>query len=305
MTLTGGKIYGYISIVLCIMLAQSQVVSAKKLPQWLSTMQADYIIVSAEDASLEKAKEKAMDLVRAQIMNSIAQHVTSASQSHTTEEETNNQFSTITQYTASLQTESVDYPFLSGISPSMVEDSYVETWKKNKQTIYRFHVKYPYTQQHLQERVQQFLDYENNLQEQMDAFVREDFAGMRSLEQMLQRKADLKVYQSSLPKTDSRREQCDQVQLRYDEMIRSVRIAIDTITREQMVVALLYGDNVITYNKAPKLQSECLMEVASQLQDGKWKYTYNFQGCYPDEMNKVTLSLSILGKRIVQEAYIK
>ena len=58
MTLTGGKIYGYISIVLCIMLAQSQVVSAKKLPQWLSTMQADYIIVSAEDASLEKAKEK-------------------------------------------------------------------------------------------------------------------------------------------------------------------------------------------------------------------------------------------------------
>ena len=136
MTLTGGKIYGYISIVLCIMLAQSQVVSAKKLPQWLNTMQADYIIVSAEDASLEQAKQKAIDLVRVQIMNSIAQHVTSSSQSHTTEVETNNQFSIVTQYTASLQTESVDYPFLSGVSPSMVEESYVETLRKNKQTIY-------------------------------------------------------------------------------------------------------------------------------------------------------------------------
>jgi hypothetical protein len=62
----GGK-YGLLLVVLACLIP-AQVLMAKK-PKWLHTMQQDYIIVSAEDASLEQAKEKAMNVVRQEIMN--------------------------------------------------------------------------------------------------------------------------------------------------------------------------------------------------------------------------------------------
>lgn len=305
MTSTGGKTTLYIALILCMAWGYSDWAHARKAPAWIHTMQQDYIIVSAEDTDVERAKTKAMDHVRVQIMNSIAQHVTSATQSHTTEVMENNQYTEFSQYTASVQTESVDYPFLSGISPSEVEEVYIEKLKKNKQTIYRYHVKYPYSPADLLERVEQFLAYESHLQQQMDEFIREDFTQMQSLEQMLQRKDQLHVFQATLPQSDSRRKQCDQLQLRYDALIRSVRMVVESISQQQLCIYFQFGDQIITSNKPPKLQSECLMEVAAKPVNNKWIFTYNFQGCYPDEPNRVTLSTHILGKKILQEAYIK
>ena len=80
-----------------------------------------------------------------QIMNSIAQHVSSSTQMTSRELEVNNQYTEMSQYITSMAAESVDYPFLNGISPSMVEEVYIEKAKKNKQKIYRYHVKYPYS----------------------------------------------------------------------------------------------------------------------------------------------------------------
>ena len=298
----GGK-YGLLLVVLACLIP-TQVLMAKK-PKWLHTMQQDYIIVSAEDASLEQAKEKAMNVVRQEIMNSIAQHVSSSTQMTSRELEVNNQYTEMSQYITSMAAESVDYPFLNGISPSMVEEVYIEKAKKNKQKIYRYHVKYPYSKLDLMDRVEQFLAYENDLQTKMNRFVADDFTTATSVEEMQQRKADLQVYQSSLPKTDARRAQCDKLLLRYDDMIRSVRISVDAVSQTEMLVSLRYVDNIVTINKAPKLRSECLMNVASQLRDKQWVITYDYSGCYADEANAAELSYTIQGKKITQTVYVK
>ena len=254
---------------------------------------------------MEQAKEKAMNVVRQEIMNSIAQHVSSSTQMTSRELEVNNQYTEMSQYMTSMAAESVDYPFLNGISPSMVEEVYIEKAKKNKQKIYRYHVKYPYSKLDLMDRVEQFLAYENDLQTKMNRFVADDFTTATSVEEMQQRKADLQVYQSSLPKTDARRAQCDKLLLRYDDMIRSVRISVDAVSQTEMLVSLRYGDNIVTINKAPKLRSECLMNVASQLRDKQWVITYDYSGCYADEANAAELSYTIQGKKITQTVYVK
>ena len=139
----------------------------------------------------------------------------------------------------------------------------------------------------------------------MNRFVADDFTTATSVEEMQQRKADLQVYQSSLPKTDARRAQCDKLLLRYDDMIRSVRISVDAVSQTEMLVSLRYGDNIVTINKAPKLRSECLMNVASQLRDKQWVITYDYSGCYADEANAAELSYTIQGKKITQTVYVK
>ena len=46
--------------------------------------------------------------------------------------EENNQYTEMLQYVTSVATESADYPFLNGISPSNVAEVYIEKIKKNK-----------------------------------------------------------------------------------------------------------------------------------------------------------------------------
>lgn len=300
----GGKCWLYLGLLIVVCIAPAANLSAKK-PNWLHTMQQDYIIVSAEDASVDVAKDKAMNIVRQEIMNSIAQHVSSSMHMSSSELEVNNQYAEMSKYTTSMATESVDYPFLSGISPSMVADSYIEKCKKNKQIIYRYHVKYPYSKLDLMQRVEQFIIYEDNLQSQMNRFVAEDFSTLTSIEDMLQRKADLQVYQVSLPKTDARRAQCDKLLLRYDDMIRSVRISVDTVSQTEMLVSLRYGKKIVTYNKAPQLRSDCLLNVTSELRDQQWVITYDYSGCYADDANAAELAYTILGKKITQLVYVQ
>lgn len=302
MRLTGGK-YWFLCALTCLLIP-SQRVSAKQ-PNWLHCMQQGYIIVSAEDASVERAKEKAMIVVRQEIMNSIAQHVSSSTEMTSREIEDNNQYTEMSQYVTSVATESVDYPFLNGISPSNVAEVYIEKLKKNKQWIYRYHVKYPYTKDDLKGRIEQFLAYENDLQAKMNSFVADDFTTAHSVEEMQQRKADLQVFQSSLPKTDARRAQCDKLLLRYDDMMRNVRIAVDAVSQTEMLVSLRYGERVVTINKAPKLRSDCLMNVTAQLRDKQWVISYDYSGCYADEANMAELSYTIQGKKITQTVYIK
>jgi septum formation topological specificity factor MinE len=268
-------------------------------------MQQGYIIVSAEDASVERAKEKAMTVVRQEIMNSIAQHVSSSTEMTSREIEENNQYTEMLQYVTSVATESADYPFLNGISPSNVAEVYIEKLKKNKQWIYRYHVKYPYTKDDLKGRIEQFWAYENDLQAKMNSFVADDFTTAHSVEEMQQRKADLQVFQSSLPNTDARRSQCDKLLLRYDDMMRNVRIAVDAVSQTEMLVSLRYGERVVTINKAPNLRSECLMNVAAQLLDKQWVISYDYSGCYADEANMAELSYTIQGRKITQTVYIK
>ena len=302
MRLTGGK-YWLLCALTCLLIP-FQRVSAKQ-PNWLHCMQQGYIIVSAEDASVERAKEKAMTVVRQEIMNSIAQHVSSSTEMTSREIEENNQYTEMSQYVTLVATESVDYPFLNGISPSNVAEVYIEKLKKNKQWIYRYHVKYPYTKDDLKGRIEQFLAYENDLQAKMNSFVADDFTTAHSVEEMQQRKADLQVFQSSLPKTDARRAQCDKLLLRYDDMMRNVRIAVDAVSQTEMLVSLRYGEHVVTINKAPKLRSDCLMNVAAQLRDKQWVISYDYSGCYADEANMAELSYTIQGKKITQTVYIK
>ena len=51
--------------------------SAKKTPNWIGVAQTDYVIVSAEDATLEAAKERCLANIRQAIISSVAVNISS------------------------------------------------------------------------------------------------------------------------------------------------------------------------------------------------------------------------------------
>lgn len=292
-----------VSILLCLPLIG--IAAKEKAPAWIYSMEKDYLIASAEGATVEIAQEKAMLKIRQQIMASIAQQVKSSSTMTDKEVSVNDAYASASMYESTISVETKDYPFLSGISASMVADTYLETVKQGKQVTYRYFVKYPYSRFDMEERVMQFLAYENSINEQLQAFNGEDFMWCESVEDMLQRISALKVFQSSLLASDSRRNVCDKILSRYADIIRSLIVSIDDVTRTGMTATIYYGSHPLSVQQAPKVKSECLQQVASRADGAHWRLTYSYAGCYTDEPNKVDVSFVIYGKKIVGTAYIQ
>ena len=63
--------------------------SSKKPPVWVNTTQTDYIITSAIEKDIERAKNACIDQVRKYIIDAVAQNVKSISENDITQETVN------------------------------------------------------------------------------------------------------------------------------------------------------------------------------------------------------------------------
>lgn len=276
-----------------------------KAPSWVNTLQPDYLIVSGEGLTIAEAQEKAMLKVKQRIMESIAQQVQASSKLNVHETELNGKYLSASEYLSSIATETIDYPFLSGVTEAQVEDTYYEKIKNGKQTLYRYHIKYPYSSLDMMRQVDEFMEYNSALNHKLQAFREDDFSSCNSVEEMLSRLSELRTFQSSLASRDNRREECDRIRLHYINLLHSIRVVAENISREGMDVYLFLGEHAISSQTAPALRSECLTGVVA-LREGKyWHVKYSYAGCYTDEPNKVDITQSVYGRKLRLTTYIQ
>lgn len=277
-----------------------------KEPTWINTMQTNYLIVSAEGATPEIAQQKAMNKVRQRVMESIAQQVSASSNLTERETSLNGTYFNTSEYVSEVSTKTVAYPFLSGITESNVEESYLEPIKNKKEIVsYRFHIKYPYSQFDMLRYVDQFLEYQQNLDDQLESFRKDDFSSYASVEEMQSRISALESFKLSLLENDARRAVCDQVKKHYLELLKTIRISAEQVTREGLWVYCYFGDHKVAYQARPTLRSECLMNIQGRMEGNGWHFTYSYDGCYTDEPNKVKINNTIQGVRVDTECYIR
>lgn len=143
--------------------------SAKKVPEWIGTSNADYFSVSATAETLDKAQSQCLNDIRQHIISTIAVNITASESLSQTMFSTNEVAGVLTQYSSQVDTRSAQLPFLSGISLSNAKEVYWERRfvKGDKRYYYVYHVYYPFSEYQRTNAIAQFkkmdAEYENKL----------------------------------------------------------------------------------------------------------------------------------------------
>ncbi len=280
--------------------------SARRAPKWIYGIEHNFLIVSAEANDIETAKNKALNEVKKQMVNAIAENVRSVSQTTMQEIGVNSLFTTMELYRDELATESGNIPFLSQVTLANAVDYY---WEKryNKQThvtSYRYHLKYPFSRLQQEELVATFENQEAAINNRIEAFENEDFSTYSSVEQMVAQGTAVRTFQSTLLENDARRKTCDRILRAYKSNMEQLAIRAISVDREKTIYEVYYGEKKMACNVKPYLRSKCLTKMDWQVKDGVNVITYDYSECFEDEQNYIDITITVMGKKINHRYFI-
>jgi len=278
-----------------------------KEPKWIYSVEKEFIIVSAESDNLEEAKNKCMLQIKKQILASVAENVQSQSQLSTSEVGVNGHYDIMETYASMVETKSAQIPFLSEVSITKAEDFYWEKIKKDKNAYtYRYHLKYPFSHFDLGRMVTDFEIKEQALDSQLAGFAADDFSTYTSVEQMVARLQEIRMYKASLIEGDSRVERAQRVERVYGEYIRTIQLRLVSVSREELVFTPYFREKALTMQSQPKLKSNCLTNIQYRNHGTECIVTYDFgTGCNEDEQNYLDISFNVGGNKVKNRFTIK
>ncbi len=277
-----------------------------KQPKWVYASGSDFITVAAEAGDLQDAKDKAMIQVKKQILNSIAENVKSAAAVATQERGVNGKYNLLEEYSSLVETESALIPFLSEVSIAKAEDFFWEKIKRGKDYLYRYHIKYPFSQFDLMRMSDEFLTKEREIDQKITDFSKDDFTSYTSIEQMVQRLQELKLFRASLMEQDKRRVNCQNIEKVYNGYLKAIAIRLISVNKQELVYSPYFGEKQLSTTIQPKLNSNCLSDLQFVPRNGKCVVTYDFQtACYDGEENFLEIVLTIAGNKVKNTFIVK
>ncbi len=281
--------------------------SSGRQPKWVYNTEKEYIIVSAQGATVEEAKEKAMKLVKKHILESVADNVRTTSKINTLEQGVNNKYDIVETYESEIESEGGLVPFLSEVSIANVEDSYWEKIKKDKTSFYyRYHLKYPFSKFDLMRMSDDFLTREKELDDKVTAFAADDFTSYNTIEEMTAQLQQLRVFKAGLMERDPRRNTCANIEKAYSNYLKSITLRLVSVNKQELVYAPYYGEKQLSTSLQPKLSSNCLGNLQYRPRGGQCVVTYDFaSACYEDEENYLEVTLTLLGNKIKNRFIVK
>jgi hypothetical protein len=281
--------------------------SSGRQPKWIYGAEKEFIIVSAEAANVEDAKEKAMLNVKKHIMSSIAENVRASAKMNSSEVGVNGKYDIIETYESAVETESALIPFLGEVGISKVDEIYWEKIKKDKDHyFFRYHIKYPFSRFDLTRLSDEFMEREAKLDQQLEDFAKDDFSGYSSIEEMMKQLQQVRIFKSTLMERDPRRNSCANIEKAYSDNIKSITLRLISVNKQQLVYAPYFGENRLTTNIQPRLSSNCLSDMQYMSRGGECIVKYDFQtACYEGEENWLDVTLNVLNNKIKNRFIVK
>jgi len=282
--------------------------SSRRTPNWIGGVEEGYIIVSAEGATLELAKEKAITRVREQIVYAVGTRVQSATSITLQEITDNGTIQSHRELNSTLSVTAADIPYLADVSPSHADGYYwVKVRRKDKSEYYGYHLKYPLPDSKLRMLVADYEKAQNIINDSIRSFAAVNMAQYDDLSQMLDVQARLKQFSASLSEADSRRDICATISRNYDRMLaQNLHVLILESNRQYTTVALCYGDKPLTHAILPRVKSNCLAGIELQSLRDSVRIKYDYQmGCYEDEPNWLDIIYTVSGKKITARCHIR
>ena len=275
------------------LVAQTKVVerSAKKTPKWYGGAQSEYIITSTFAPDLEQAKQKCLELVKIQVVNSVAENFKTSSESTIIQSMNGSELKQfIDSYVSSSSSQSANMPFIKGISASKIEDFYWEKHrnKKTKEISYLYAIKYPFPALELKKLIRDFTRRDNEMEKQLND-LQAQLTQVVSVEQIEEAIAQLS------PLIDYffdpvRKQHAVSLQASYRDLFD--RIVFSPVSNELGTYCFQFqlDGRPITTSQQMVLRSNCASQLnLAQFGDTSYCVYYHYDDCLEFEENWIEL----------------
>lgn len=285
--------------------AQQKVVerSAKKAPDWIGVAQADYVIVSAEDATLEAAKERCLANIRQAIISSVAVNISSKELSFDTQTIDGEQTEVLRRYESQVETVAAKLPFVQGVALDDAEIYWKKIYDKSaKNYKYEVHAKYPFP---LLKRNSLVMEYMKIEQEHNEAFQRlkQSFETFTEIEYIGRAMNELSaLYEYYIDQT--RKNDVKVLRENYRKLYNSISIVPYYSALGDIVYYLNLEGRRMTTSRRPTIKSQYATEVSfSPVDDNMYRITYNYKHCQTGDDNKIDVTYSFASGAVARHSF--
>jgi len=270
--------------------AQSSVVETSgKKPNWPYQLHKGFIVGIGNSSTIQLAKEKAMLNVKAQIVTSVADNISTSSELKNTEITTDNLAKTFQSYSDIITSKSGKQDYLIGISQANITEIYWEKLldKKTKNITYQYFVKYPFSSFDLAKLVQEFVEKDNQLTLELENALKM-LDNFKSIEEIKESQSVLaSLYQIFIDQRKAKAmigiEKCDQ-------LLKSVLVHNEESTLGIIKYSLYIGQRRITSVNKPVISAECAIIEEKKLGGEICELQYRYDECYGDTDNKIKVT---------------
>ncbi|TVQ16301.1 MAG: hypothetical protein EA361_04300 [Bacteroidetes bacterium] len=267
-------------------MSQTRVVDQSgRKPGWVNGLEKDYIIVVGTGASVQDAQRNALNMVRENIVNAVAQNVRATSELSTEEANFNNNISVyLERFATTISSASGPVPYLQGITLSKVDEFYWEKLqdRNTRAETYHYHIKYPFPNIELQKLVMDFRIRDRELTEQLDNILAsvDDISSIEDIEKNI---GELHILSDYF--VDARRDKARLGITRYRNLYNTIELVEQESSPGELKYAVRFGNRYVTTSQRPQVTSECARVTGTSSQDYSVVIKYDYMNCYEDPEN--------------------
>lgn len=283
--------------------AQEKVVEdSGKKPKWIGSSVPETIIVTADAPDMMGARNKCMELVKQELVNSVAVNINSTSFSSKTQTSLNGDYKLNSEYSSEIRTIAARLPFITGISVSDAEIYWEKIYvKKEKRYFYRYHLKYPFPEIIKKKLIFEFEKNDEEKTNKLDE-LKSEYNSISSVEEISSCIAELKTLAAYFF-DNVRKSETTLLLKQYNELYSQINVhTLNNVPGEYNCVLILH-DKVISCSKLPSLESDYAtnLTVTENVSDNSFTVKYDYKGCVPEDPNTVEMFFYLGNKKMKHE----
>ncbi len=285
-------------------MGQSRVVDQSgRKPSWVNGLEKDYIIVAGTGNTAQDAQKNALNMIRENIVNAVAQNVQTTAEFSSREESINNSVSSYFQSFATTTTAaSGPVPYLQGVTLSKVDDYYWEKIENRStgSTTFNYHIKYPFPDFELQKLAMQFRMRDREMSEQLDELYN-GVDEVSSLEDVAQSIEELRVLADYF--VDARKDRAQMAISRYRGIYENIDLVEIESSLGELKYAVRLGDRFIHTTQRPRVSSDCARITGTSVEQEYVQINYDYQNCWEDPENHILVHYRFGNTNVREQFY--
>lgn len=277
--------------------------SASKRPSWLGVSVKEYVVVSAEAATLDEARDRCLTDIRQAVVNSVAVNVSSEEILVEGQQVRNGSIDRYGSYLSNVKSIAGQLPFLTGIALSKGEIYWEKCLvKTEKRYYYVCHVKYPFADSERDRLIAQFKKQDREqyakyleLKRQLSTFTQVDFVA----EATARLTALLDYFFDNL-----RRSEVSTLRDSYRRCYDRLMIVPQESRPGEYTYAFELDGRRMSCSKMPHAVSELATDIkVLPAGDGLYRVTYNYETVTADDRPTIELRLAFGAKTLKHTIY--
>ena len=272
-------------------------------PQWVAKTMPEWIIVSSSAQELMAAQEECMEMVKQEIVNSVAVNISSSSTLSKSQTTHNDEYDFYSKYSSEIKTITAQLPYISGISITDAETYWEKIFiKKEKTYFYRYYLRFPFTNAMKQRLIMEFKRIDNEKENRLKQ-LQLSYEQISSVEEIGSCLIEAKTL-SEYFFDDNRKTEAVLLQKKFNDLYNHIMIQpINNVPGEYSFMIML-NDKPISMSKMPRLKSDYVtnLTITRGKINNSFIIKYSYKGCIPDDPNTIE-ALFYYGNRTMKHEF--